>query len=723
MHAMITEPSASPVLADERIDPITAEVIHHKLQAMVEEQAITLKAVSGSPVVAEATDFNCGLYLDDGDIVVMGPQVLFHSGTMSTVIKSIIAHCADNPGIRDGDMFILNDPYRGAIHQPDVSIVAPVFHEGKRIAWVGACAHQLDMGGMSFGSWAYQATEIQQEAILLPGLKIVEGGEVRQDIWQMIMRMSRLPQVIGLDFKAMIAANNVARRRFDELMQRYGADTVVRVMCGELDRSEQQMRARLRSLPDGIYRARDYLDHDGHENRLYPVCVTVEKRGDALIVDMAGTAPQAPGFINCTWSGMRGAVFTGLLPILAPDIRWNEGLMRAVTLKAEPGTLCNATFPAPVSGGTVSAAWVVSNVTVAAMSRLVGCSPAWCVEGQAVTKGQFSVLTLAGRDRDGGPFGTFFMDSMAGGGGAFIDHDGLDGSGDYSVPRPVIANVEANEAGGPILYLHRSFIPDTGGAGRHRGGNTVGLAITPHDADMLHAMMLGHGVESPNSLGLFGGLPGGCASHLKAKPVQGDIRSLLACLWTPEAFAQQAGQLGAKPGSMPLHAAEVLGYAFQGGGGYGDPLARDPDKVAQDVRQHMVSTEQAHRLYGVVLRSDGAVDLDATAQLRAQLRHARIGTAPRRPAPDWREGELPELRLFAGRAIACHCGKHLAGPGGNWKDAAIVRELSCAEVGVYLRLHADLILRQYVCPDCATSLEIEVLRRDEAPLVTLELFA
>ena len=511
---------------DSAIDPITFEVIRHKLEAITEEQAITLKNVSGSPVVTEATDFNVGIYLADGAIVNMGPQVIFHAGTMSTVIYSIIEHFSDNPGINEGDMFILNDPYRGAIHQPDVSIVMPLFHEGRRIAWTGSCAHELDTGGMSFGSWAFAATDVQQEAMLLPGVKIVENGTLREDIWQMIMGMTRLPHVVGLDLKAMIAANNVAARRFRQLMQRYGADTVDQVMRIEIDTSERMLRERLARIPDGIYRARDFLDHDGHANRLYQIEVAAQKRGDQLTLDMEGSSPQAPGFINCTRSGLRGALFTGLLPILAPDIRWNEGVLKPVTIKVPEANICNASWPSPVSGATVSTAWVAQNVAVAALSRMVACVPELVQEGQAVTKGQFSVMTMAGRDRDGGPFGMLLMDAMAGGGGAYIDHDGLDGSGDHSIPRPRIGNVESNEAAGPYLYLFRSFVPDTAGAGTMRGGVTAGLAITPHDTDELHTMVIGHGVQVPNSIGQFGGMPGACAYHLLRKS-NADIAGLI----------------------------------------------------------------------------------------------------------------------------------------------------------------------------------------------------
>lgn len=298
--------SATTEPASKVIDPITFEVVRHKLQAMTEEQAITLKAVSGSPVVTDATDFNNGIYLTDGSIVTMGPQVLFHTGTMSAVIRNITADFAASPGIKEGDMYILNDPYKGAVHQPDVSIVAPIFHRGRHVAWAGSCAHQLDVGGMNFGSWSFNATEIQQEAMLLPGIKLVEAGELRQDLWQMILGMSRLPMVLGLDLKAMIAANNVAVRRMVEVMDRYGAESVESVMHAELDASEHQLRTRLRELPDGIFRAVDFLEHDGHTNALYEIRLAVHKSGDELTFDLEGSSPQAPGFINCAhavWSG------------------------------------------------------------------------------------------------------------------------------------------------------------------------------------------------------------------------------------------------------------------------------------------------------------------------------------------------------------------------------------------------------------------------------------
>ncbi|KRB78861.1 hypothetical protein ASE00_21020 [Sphingomonas sp. Root710] len=702
------------------IDTITFEVVRNKLQAITEEQATTLKSASGSPVVTEATDFNNGLYLADGSIVTMGPQVLFHTGTMSSVIRSIIQDFGDNPGIAEGDMFILNDPYKGAIHQPDVSIVAPVFIGGRHVAWAGSCAHQLDMGGMNFGSWGIGATTIHQEAMLLPGLKLVEGGRLRKDIWQMIMGMTRLPDTLGLDLKAMIAANMVATRRLTALMERYGVDVVEAVMRREIEASERQMREALSNLPDGIFRARDYLEHDGHEDVLYQISLAVHKRGDSLHFDFAGTSPQAPGLINCTMSGLRGAVLTGLLPILAPKIRWNEGVMRVVTIDAPEGCLCNATRPAPTSGGTISAAWIVQNVTVAALSRLATCAPETVGEGQAVTKGHMTVLTLAGQGRDGGPFGTFLLDSTAGGGGAFIDHDGLDGSGDYVVPRPAIANVESNEASSPLLYLFREFVPDSGGPGRQRGGMGSVLAITPHDTQGLAAMMLGHGIEVPNSVGLYGGLPGSCGRNFLGRglgtvaELSRNAAGLNALLSLP------IEDLGPKPGHLHIGAGDVIGYSFQGGGGFGDPLRRDPVRVAADVWAGRVSVAAAQDRYGVVL-SDGQVDDAATSTRRTAIRTERLaGVTPTPLSDELLAADVAEVRIEDGRFRSL--GGHDLGPAsGDWKQHVVKRTVAADAYGQLVRLHPDLEMREFICPTSGTRLEVEIVRKDQASLVTMQL--
>lgn len=706
-----------------KIDPISFEVIRNKLSAITEEQAITLKAVSGSPVVTDATDFNVGTYLADGSIVTMGPQVLFHAGSMASVVRNIIADCEQSPGINEGDMFILNDPYKGALHQQDVSIVAPVFYAGTRVAWVGACAHQIDVGGMNFGSWSLKARGIQEEAMLLPGIKLVEAGTLRKDLWRMIMGMTRMPTTVGLDLKAMIAANNVAARRLTELFDRYSIDTVLSVMGHEIDHSEEQMRQVLRELPDGVFRAVDYIEHDGHENKLYEFRLTLTKTGENLEFDFEGTSEQAPGFINCTYSGLLAGLFTAILPTLAPRTHWNEGLLRAITIKAPKGIIANATWPSPVSGATVSATWVVCNVAFAALSKLVSTSRSTARHGAAITKGSMSVMVINGQNRDGQPYGNFLLDSMAGGGGAYNDHDGLTASGDFCVPRPTITNVETHEANGPILFLYRSIIKDSGGAGRQRGGATVGLALTPHDTEELTAMMIGHGVEVPNSAGIFGGLEGSCNRNelMHAVPGQSPVGVINSIDDHPAWFGQR-DQMGPKPGFLTLRRGDALAYSFQGGGGYGDPIERAEEAVFADVDNGYVSKEQANDIYGVVIGDQDVVDVEATAARRGAIRSERTGVENTHAsvAPVQGRTITPNLTLGRDGAIYCNCG-YSFGQGPDWKASSLRRIVDPLSHGKFLRVHAELEIREYICPSCGTMLESNVSRVDAPDLVTSEL--
>jgi N-methylhydantoinase B len=718
-----TEPLAERAGVD--IDPITFEVVRNKLAAITEEQAITLKRVSGSVIVVHATDFNNGTYLSDGSIVTMGPQVIMHTGTMSSVIRSIIEDLSENPGINEGDQFILNDPYKGAVHQPDVSIVSPIFYKGERIAWVGSCAHQLDVGGMVFGSWNTQATEIQQEAMLLPGVKLVEAGEIRHDLWQMIMGMTRLPQSVGLDLRAMIAANNVAEQRLLELMERYGTEVVLSVMRTEIDTSERQFRARLSALPDGVFRSVDFIDGDGLEDGLHNVSVTIRKDGDGLTFDLSGTSPQAAGFINCTRSGLIGGLFNGMLPILAPDLRWNEGILRAVTLEAPEGILCNATRPAPCSGGTISAAWVSMNAAVMAIARLAACAMLTAGDSQAVSKGSVPVVPMSGLDEAGMPFGTMLLEGTAGGGGAGLGWDGLDPSGDFTTPRPSLGNVEDIEMDGPYLYLYRRLLTDTGGPGASRGGRSVGVALTPHGADWVRASLVGHGVKAPNSVGLFGGLEGATVEALLrhgdgTEPNTADL---------PNPAAVRSGDakvLNSKVATFQLQRGDVFAWTSEGGGGYGDPLDRDPARVAADVDQGIVSAERAQLDYGVVFR-DGTVNSAQTAARRDAIRSQRLSgrTPTRKPEPLQLapgEGPIgPALKLDGDRHIRCRCGQDLGPATENFKEAAVTRIVDPGEHGAHLVLHPELELREHICPACATLLESEVVRRGEPSLHTIEI--
>src|SRR5437764_4820862 len=310
------------------LDPVTFEILRHKREAINEEQAIALKEVSVSPIVTAASDFNNAIYTADGRIASMGRQVVFHSGAMPIVLRHVMdAFSAEE--IADGDMFAVNDPFYGAVHHPDVSVVAPIFAGQQLIAWAGVAAHQVDMGGMSVGSISARAREKQQEGLMMPPIKLIERGRLREDVWRLILNMTRQPQMVGLDLRGFIASNAVARERLLELIDRYGADTITTAMEELIRYSERRLRKRLRSLPDGTFHTRGFLDHDGVENKVYPVDVRLDKEGDVLRFDMRGSAPQAPTYINCTEGALIGAIFGGTAPILGAGIPWNHGILGA----------------------------------------------------------------------------------------------------------------------------------------------------------------------------------------------------------------------------------------------------------------------------------------------------------------------------------------------------------------------------------------------------------
>lgn len=704
------------------IDPISFEVIRHKLMAITEEQATTLRAVSGSPVVTEVSDFNSGVYGPNGEIVAMGFHVLFHSAGLPYAIRSLIQHFSKNPGFKEGDMFVLNDPYRGTVHQSDVMIIAPIIIDGKLMAWTGCCAHEMDIGGMNFGSLCLGATEIQQESMLLPGIKFVESDVIREDLWQMMMGMSRMPGLLGLDLNAMIAANRVAVRRFRELIGTYSAEVVTTVMRTEIENTERLFRERLLNMPDGFFRANDFLEHDGHADRLYKIAMTVEKRGDRLFVDMTGSSPQAPGLINCTNAGLKGAVLAGVFPILAPDLRWNEGIANCIEITAPEACVINAKWPAPVSGATTNGMWAVVNAAQAALSRLAAYDKELSREAVAVSKGSFNMFFVHGQHGDGRPFGTLILDSMAGGGGAYGDHDGLDPGIDFPIPKPRIGNVENYEANSPYMYLYRTRECDSGGPGRSRGGVGTGFAIVPYDTSKLDVSMISHSVNVPTSAGIMGGMEGS-TNTAEFIDRQGFDTSPVGQVVNRATLTKAGGKITTLPPKFPffpMHDGSITAVTFQGGGGYGDPIDRDPALVVRDITNKLVSEKAAFEIYGVAATEIG-FDKDKTRLRREAIRVARLGRKPPRALPASREQSATSLNIASDGMFVCRCGEGLGSSGGNWKDHAHTRVVGEKDHGSLISVRSELELREHICPGCGTLLESELALKGEASLNTIQI--
>ncbi len=712
-----------------KVDPVTFEVLKNKLQAIVNEQTITLKLVSGSPIVTESGDFNSGIYLEDGTAVVLGQTVISHASTLPNMIHSVIEDCTGNPGINEGDMFFTNDPWKGALHQSDVGVVAPHFYHGKLVAWSGCVCHVLDVGGMTPGSWCSKATECYQEGVAFPPIKLVQSSVLRNDVINAILNQSRLPFLTILDLKGILACNNVAIKRVFELIEKYGLDQVLAVMHGLVQRAEMGLRRKLLELPDGIYRAVDFLDHDGHENRLYQVSVALIKKGDTITFDFSGTSAQAPGFINGTEAGMRGGLATALFITLCHDLPWNGGLFKPVKMVAEKGTLINATRPAPVGGATVMASRVLMNACTLAISRLVSTSLKYRAEARAVTGGTFMTLNLRGTSQYSEKYGTMIIDARAHGESAYSLRDGFDSQGSVGSPRSSMPNVEANEDFAPIMYLYRRHIADTAGTGRNRGGNTLGVAFTVINDLPQNAVLCGHGVEVPNSMGLNGGGPGSCVKNELLRNT--NLPKMIKAGRIPAETGELEGQRinpGAKPGEMVFNPGDVFAYSFQGGGGWGDPLERDPESVLKDLQLGSISVSWARKAYKVAIDASGSkVDLEKTGQLRRSARRKRLaGAGQPKPAPVdcpadaeflHSLGEsLEVVRCNGVKSIRCKCGFIFGPANANWKDNAVRHRASPRDYGPYIRLHRDLEIREYFCPACGILHSTEVNRKSDPPL-------
>jgi len=287
-------------------DPVSFEVIRHNLWNVNEEHGATIQRISGSPVAMYALDLNPSILTEDAEFVYFGPYMQYMSGVTDTQVKWILERRSDNPGIRDGDMFLANDPWVGAAHQQDVMLICPVFWEGELFCWVTNCLHQYDIGGITPGSFCPGAQTAFEEGILIPPLKIIEIGEIRRDIEELYLRSSRKPELVALDFRAQMAGNTAARERILQLIRRYGADIVKGVMKRILANGEAAFLDKMRRLPNGTWRDRTYVECCRPGDRgTYRVLLTVHKQGDSLIFENEGTDPQQ-GAMNATYSGWRG---------------------------------------------------------------------------------------------------------------------------------------------------------------------------------------------------------------------------------------------------------------------------------------------------------------------------------------------------------------------------------------------------------------------------------
>ncbi len=620
--------AAADGTAVTRLDPVTFEILSSRLAAINDEAAMTMRLVSGSPVANEAYDMNVGLMNADGDCIAIGVYISIHALALTATVKDISRDFEANPGIHPGDVFMCNDPYVGACHQMDVTVVAPIFVGDEIVGWTGSTVHQIDLGGPVEGQVQIGAQSIWAEQPIFPPVKIVDRGVLVRDQERAYLRRTRLPALTALDLKAMIAGCNVAVEQVQALAERYGRDDVVAAIDDITNVTEARFRARLRELPDGTWTHRGYVEY---EQDVYPIVVAVTKHDDALVVDFGETADQAPAVINCTRPACVGATIAAILPYLCFDMPWSPaGLQRAIDVRTREGSVVHAAWPAGVSKATTTGSFMATITTSVCLAKLLAASERHREQLMATWMGALFVEDMFGVDQRGDFFGAAILDAMAGGSGARSFADGLDAGGFLDSPSAIIANIEDYEYSYPLLYLYRRIQPDTGGAGRFRGGATVSMSYVVHDVEALPTkIMHAIGTLQPSAVGVAGGYPS-CTIQFAIKRGT-NVRELLAEGTLPSELDDIDGELEIYEESIvqtSQHRDDVHRIIAMGGGGYGDPIDREPARVRDDVISGVVSVGEASGRYGVVFGPGGLdVDDDATLARREAIRQERRATA------------------------------------------------------------------------------------------------
>ena len=689
-----------------RLDPITFEVMRHKLDEITAEGYHTIGRVSGSPVVYESGDHQEAILTADGRLAAFGAAVLHWVRSISHGVRHVVDRYAENPGFADGDQWMVNDSYGAAVHAADVQLLAPVFWEGQLIAWAGTASHQQDTGGVNPGGHHVDAKDVFAEGFQTRGLKLVERGVIRADVEDTFANMVRSPEVGLLDIRAKIAANNVMKERLLGMVARYGLESVLALFEQSIDYSAGLLRTKLSSLPDGEWSAGNLVE--GIVEPHLGVTVTVKKHGGRLTLDFTGSSPQSAGPENMGVAGTESCAMAPVITMLCHDIPWNEGLFEPVDFILPESSIVNPSRPAAISATIPSGATLlVPTATEKALSKMLVGNASLRDEVHAGTNGSKNYPVFAGVGKDGMPFATLILDGQAGGGGASVDDDGDDTGHNPWAVKTTISNVETVEMLYPLLYLWRRELQDSGGPGEYRGGLGMSEGIMAWGVPGLALVTVGTGVSARNTPGLEGGYPASntplsVARGAMSKPTSSQIDWPAA----PSELHGARERIAAK-GMTMLTADDVLDVVVAGGGGgVGDPVLRVPEAVAEDVASARVSRESAQLVYGVVLESDSwAVNREATRQQRSQLLAARL----RRGA----QQHAPEDRGPYGERVSTTC-RGCSAPLRSG-DGSVLVYLEDASSSEPERLAAtdDLFpLRVACCAGCGTLCDVEVVPGD-----------
>jgi N-methylhydantoinase B len=600
--------------APRKADPITLEVVRGGIVSLCQEMGISMERSSYSPVFSEGLDYSFALFDGNGEMISQAAFDPCHLGAMPQAVRRTLEQVGKE-NIEPGDVFLNNDPYMGGSHCSDYTFMRPVFSGKQIVAIAAARAHMIDVGASVPGSFAGDTTEIHQEGLRLPAIRLVSRDKEVSDLWRLILTNVRVSRAFEGDMRAVLGALRVAERRVLEYSDSYGVDAWEGILGDIKDISEAVIRRELSKLPEGSYSYEDYVDDSGNTSAPLKIRVRVTVKGGTLLADYSGSSQQAKGPINCAYAVTLGNTFIGTLHCLPihGEYQLNAGTFRPITAQIPPGTITNASYPAPVQGGNTETSNRIVDVMTGALSQAV---PEENVK--ASCHGTCSGLT--GGDIRGRPEDQWVMYLWGlGGMGARIGRDGNPAQMPFATNNkgPVI---EIQDTRYPLLTEKFELSsPDSCGAGKQRGGmgTVYGWKLLAPEAE-LSSLSERHKI-SP--YGVFGGLPPSplscghfCDTRLTpaGAAVFGHATDLFGKL-SPSKWS-----------NISLRSGDSVELDLTGGGGYGDPLDREPGRVASDVRNRYVSRDGAEKLYGVIVKDDFTVDGPATESLRSKLRKGDV---------------------------------------------------------------------------------------------------
>ncbi|WP_127596840.1 hydantoinase B/oxoprolinase family protein [Nitratireductor alexandrii] len=572
------------------VDAVTLAILKGRLEQIADEMDATLFRSAFNPIIAEAHDASHGIYdAATGETLVQGKSGLpIFVGVMAFAVQAVIEKARHRGGIHEGDVWIFNDPYDGGTHLSDFRLVKPVFRDGAVFCFLASVGHWHDVGGNVPGNYNPAATECFQEGMLIPPVKLYDGGAFRQDVVDILSANSRLPMSLYGDLNGQINALELGEKRMHALIDDYGAPTISAALAALKARAAEMMRAQIAELPAGTVSAEDFLDNDGIVDEPLRIALDLTVGDGRMVMDFSRSSPACAGPVNISRATTVAACYVALKHIFG-DVPANAGVLEPVEFRIDPGSLLSVTAPKPVGGYTETILRLI-DVVFQAVARIAP-EPA-----MACAYGTINALSLAGHRGTGQRWVMFSF--FGGGHGAHGGGDGLN-HGNAPISTATIPPLEILEAAYPVRFTQWALRPDSGGPGRYRGGlgAIYEIELLEERADVF--LFGERGRFAPR--GVVGG-GDGAKNRFAYQQNDGEHR--------PPMVSKTVG--------VQLARGQRLRLETPGGGGYGPAFSRPIEEVARDLRLGFVSVEQAAASYGVAFSTDGTVDDEATRQLRSR---------------------------------------------------------------------------------------------------------